>query len=521
MGRIVKVVGLVVGALLVLLVAVLVGVSLLFDPNDYKDRITTAVDDATGRSLTLEGDLSLNLFPRLGIGLGAAEFSNAEGFGDAPFARFESAELRVGLLPLLSRRLEIDRVMLSGLRLNLARDAQGRTNWDDLSGGAAPEEAAAPDADGVTVGTGDLAISVASVRIVDAEVTWQDDVTDQDWTLSNFNFDARDFDPGRSFPLEIGFDLAGSEVSVSVESEMRASIDLAVNRYRLEELSVDLEGEGTGWPGGSGEAHLEFASFGADLNEQSLELDGLELEMLGLNVSGNLVGENFLDDLSLSGGIEIDEFDPRDIMSVFDADIETADPDVLGRASASAQFYYDASSMGMRDMALALDDSTLTGSAGLAGERFEFALTVDSIDIDRYLPPAADESEAADDTGSVDEIDLPIDRLRNFSARGSLALNETRFLGMTFTDANFALNAANGRLALTPTGALYGGTLVGEIGIAVQGDVARFTLTSDLTSVDMAGVGRDYLKTEALEGTGSVGLNLASTGARVGEIKRG
>jgi AsmA protein len=523
MGRIVKVVGLVAGALLVLLVAVMIGVSVLFDPNDYKDRITAAVDDATGRTLTLEGDLSLNLFPRLSIGLGAAEFSNAEGFGDAPFARFESAELRVGILPLLSRRLEIDRASLSGLRLNLARDAQGRTNWDDLSGGASADADAddpAADEGQSAGGAGDLDISVGAVEIVDAEVTWQDASADQDWTLSNFNFAARGFDPGRAFPLEIGFDLAGNEVSVSVETEMRASIALADNQYRLEDLTVDLEGEGEGWPGGSGEVHLEFDSFAADLGAQRLELEGLVLEMLGLSVSGNLVGENFMDNLSLAGGIEIDEFEPREIMSVFDADIETADPDVLGRASARAEFYYDASSMGMRDMSLALDDSTLTGAAGLDGERFEFDLVVDSIDIDRYLPPAA-EGEASEDTGSVDEIDLPIDRLENFSAGGSLALNEARFLGMAFSDANFTLAAGNGRMTLTPSGALYGGTLDGEIGIAVQGDAARFTLRSDLANVDMAGVGRDYLKTEALAGTGSVRLNLASSGTKVGEIKRG
>jgi AsmA protein len=76
-------------------------------------------------------------------------------------------------------------------------------------------------------------------------------------------------------------------------------------------------------------------------------------------------------------------------------------------------------------------------------------------------------------------------------------------------------------MTLTPSGALYGGTLDGEIGIAVQGDAARFTLRSDLANVDMAGVGRDYLKTEALAGTGSVRLNLASSGTKVGEIKRG
>jgi len=522
MGRMLKVIGIVVGAFVLLVVIALVAVGLLVDPNDYKDEITSAVNDATGRTLTLEGDLELNLFPRLGIALGGAEFGNAEGFGDQPFARFDSAELRIGLIPLLSRRIEIDRAMLSGLRLNLARNAQGETNWADLGGNATADTAdQASDAEPADEG-GDLDISVDAVDIIDAEVTWRDASTNQDWTLSDFNLRASEFDAGRSFPLAISFGLDGAEVNVAVEAEMSALLDLAENQYRLDDLSVDLAGEGSGWPGGSGDARLEFASFSADLTEQSLELEELVLEMLGVSVRGNLDGQDFMDGLSLVGRIEVDEFDPRGLMSIFDAEIETADSNVLGRASANAEFYYDESSMGARQLVLSLDDSTLTGTVGLRGERFEFDLTVDEVNIDRYLPPAGEGDDASSaDAGSVDEIDLPLDRLRNFSANGNLALNETQFLGLTLTDANFSLVADNGRMTLTPAGALYGGTIEGEIGIEVQGDEARFSLRQALANVDMASMGRDYLNTEALVGTGSVNLDLTSVGANVGDIKRG
>lgn len=519
MGRIFKVVGLVLAALVLLVVAAMIAATLLFDPNDYKDRITEAVADATGRTLTLEGDLELNLFPRISIGLGAAQFSDAEGFGTEPFASFDSAELRVGLLPLLSRRIEIDRAVLSGLRLRLARNAAGTTNWDDLGGQPGAPASAEPDA-APSGSSADLDISVDSIEIRDAEVSWRDEAANQDWVLSSFNLAARDFDPGRPFPLSIAFSLTGAEVSVSVESEMRASVALAQNQYRLDALTVDLEGEGPGWPGGSGEAHLEFDSLAANLETQSVTLDGLMLEMLGMTVHGNLAGEDVMDSLSLVGDIEIDEFDPREMMAVFDTAIETADPDVLRSASARAEFYFDSNRMGMREMALALDDSVLNGSAGVVGERFEFDLSVNAINIDRYLPPPAEGEETEADTGSVDEVDLPIDPLRNFNARGNLALGETQFLGMTFTDANFALAAANGRMTLTPTGRLYGGTIDGEIGIAVQGDAARLTLRQTLAGVDMAGIARDYLKIDALEGTGSVNLDLAAVGAKVGEIKQ-
>jgi len=71
MRRIFKILGYTIGTIVVLIVVVIVGVLVFVDPNDYKDRITAAVNEATGRTLTLEGDLSLKVFPRIGIGLGA------------------------------------------------------------------------------------------------------------------------------------------------------------------------------------------------------------------------------------------------------------------------------------------------------------------------------------------------------------------------------------------------------------------------------------------------------------------
>ena len=39
-------------------------------------------------------------------------------------------------------------------------------------------------------------------------------------------------------------------------------------------------------------------------------------------------------------------------------------------------------------MQFKLDDSTLTGRVALEGERITYDLTVDDINVDRYLPPA-------------------------------------------------------------------------------------------------------------------------------------
>ena len=107
MTRILMVLGIVGGALLALIVIAMIGLTLFFDPNDYKAEISAAVEQATGRQLSLEGELELDIFPRLRIAIGAAELANAAGFGDEPFASIESAGLAVGLLPLLSGRIAI------------------------------------------------------------------------------------------------------------------------------------------------------------------------------------------------------------------------------------------------------------------------------------------------------------------------------------------------------------------------------------------------------------------------------
>jgi len=315
------------------------------------------------------------------------------------------------------------------------------------------------------------------------------------------------------------FSFTGPEIEVAVESSMRATLALDENTYRLDDLEVRIEGEGTAWPGGSGDARLSFATFTADLDAQTLALVDLNLEMLGLDVTGTLNGTKLFDDLTLAGAIEIAEFDPNDLLEAFGAEIETADSGVFRRASARADFSYDARQMGMRNMRLRLDDSTLTGSAGLRGDAINFDLAVDSINIDRYLPPGED--TPSDDEGSIDEVDLPLEPLRTFVANGRLALAEAKFLNMTFTDANFALTAGNGRMTLTPTGTLYGGRIEGEIRVTLQSDGgARLALRQALTGVDLFGLGRDFLDTESLSGTGNVNLDVAATGSNVGAIRR-
>jgi len=519
MKRVLKILGLAVGGILVLLVVVAIAVTLLFDPNDYKDEITAAVQDATGRQLTLDGDLELAVFPTIRIAVGSATLSNAAGFGDAPMARIGSAELRVALFPLLAQRIEVSRARLEGLELNLARNRSGANNWQDLGGRSTPAGDAPAPADGGSA-PASLDLGVRAIEIENARVVWNDAATGSRWELTGFGLTAEEFGLGERFPLHMEFGLAGAEVAVQVAADMQATITLADDTYQLDELGVTIDGSGAGWPGGPSQAKLSFDSLAANLGDETLELEGLTLDFLGITMAGSLSGQRLLSNLALTGAVDIREFSPREVLERFQVDVQTADAAVLTRASAKANLLYNSSQTGLRDMQFTLDDSTLTGRVALEGERLTYDLTVDDINVDRYLPPSSQESDAPAEEGSLDEVDLPLEVMKTVDARGELKFGKTKFSGMTLTNVAFPLTVANGAARLTPSAQLYGGRFTGDIRVAVDGDAATMNVQQTLDDVDIAALGQDLLGSQDITGTGDVRLNLVTMGQNLGQMRR-
>jgi AsmA protein len=521
MKGILKVVAIVAGALLVIVVAVLVAVGYLFNPNDYKAEIAAAVAKATGRTLTLDGNLALSTFPTIRIQVGSATLSNAPGFGSTPMAKIGGAELRVSLWPLLFGNVEIGEARLSGLELNLARDARGRNNWQDLGGGAgAPAGGAAPSSGG---GAANLNLGVDSLQIDDARVTWNDASTGSKWELTGFGLNAKGFGVGKKFPLDVRFALAGADVAVKVAANMEATITLASDEYRLDRLVTKISGSGRGWPGGQGDATLKIDSLDANLGKETVDLNGLSLTVLGITTTGSLKGTKLMSSLSLTGAVDIQQFDPQDVLGVLKVKVETADSKVLRSASAKANFLYNSKQTGLSDMQLKLDESTLTGRVGLDGEKLTYALAVDDINVDRYLPPGppSGKTDAPKNEGSLDAVDLPLDVLRTLNADGTLKFGKAKFSGLTVSDAAFALTAANGMLKLTPTASLYGGKYGGDINVTVEKTDAKMTIAQHVDAVDLDPLGKDLLGAQYFTGVGNVKLDLVATGSNLGAMRKG
>ncbi len=271
MGSMIKYLAILVGAVLALAIVAGIAVSLFFDPNDYRDKIQTGVKESTGRDLVIEGDIGLKIFPWLALDVGKASFGNADGFGDEPMASFDRATLSVKLLPmLLSREVSIGTANLESLKLNLAIDRQGRSNWQDLAEGDAEKKA--EPTDGETA----FAINVSSINISDAAIVYADGRTGDRYEITNANLKTGKIAAGMGVSVEGGlsFDLQPKGMSGDVEVESNVLFDPAAGAMAFDNLQI------SGFVEGVSQAPVTFGiKTNVDMGDEIVALNDIVLAL--------------------------------------------------------------------------------------------------------------------------------------------------------------------------------------------------------------------------------------------------
>ncbi|HLR82226.1 MAG TPA: AsmA family protein [Paenalcaligenes sp.] len=104
-------------AVITLLIISIVGIAvffLTFDPNAYKDKLQEFVYQRYERHLEIKGDISLSLFPRIGLSAQGVQLS--ERGSDVPFAAVDHMRFSVAVWPLLWNRLVVDHLSLDGVQ---------------------------------------------------------------------------------------------------------------------------------------------------------------------------------------------------------------------------------------------------------------------------------------------------------------------------------------------------------------------------------------------------------------------
>jgi len=525
MGKLFKILGIII----ILLIVVAVAIPFFIDPNDYRDEIISSVEEKTGRKLQIDGQLGLSVFPWLGINIGKVSLANAEGFGDQPFAAVNEASIRIKLLPLLSKNVVTDKVTLDGLQLNLAKNKQGISNWSDLAGKTGQEPATQSEK---SAGSGLTGLSIDGLNINNATINWRDDSTGQSYQVSNFALNSGAISPGKPVDLVMKLDVNSKQpqMTASVELDGTVAVDSVFENLSIMPLKIDISAKGDAFPAGSLNANLssdvvvKLADLVVSLNRLSvtsgeLDLTG-QLTMSNLDTQPVIDGDIKLAKLNLrkwltSQGIELPPMSNANAMSAFEAALTMKS---------------DAATTKVTRLNVVLDETTLKGTASLAGSHVGFNLDVDQVNLDSYLPEKAEsKSQQADKNTAVagkssaqanDAPLLPVDLLKTLDLDGTVNINKVIVSKLAAEQVNAEVVARNGNITVTKKiGRFYQGAFDAKTKLSVAGKTPQLSVNARLQNLQAGPLSADLTGKEKITGTGGFNADINSSGNSIKAIK--
>ncbi|MEQ8194672.1 MAG: AsmA family protein [Rhodospirillales bacterium] len=119
-----------IGVVLAALIGAVLIVPSFINWNDYKPEIAAQAKKATGRDLSIDGDIRIAILPAPALVANRVRFSNAKGAADAEMATLKSVEVRIAVQPLLRGRLQFETVKLIEPVISLEVLADGKKNWE-------------------------------------------------------------------------------------------------------------------------------------------------------------------------------------------------------------------------------------------------------------------------------------------------------------------------------------------------------------------------------------------------------
>ncbi len=527
-----KIIYILLGLALAAVVAIAALVSLI-DPNQFKPQLVEQVRKSTGRELVIQGDIGWRFWPSLGLSLEKVALRNPAGFAEPDLVRFEQGEASVGLLPLLSHRLEIGKVTLSGAHLFIQTRADGSSNLRDLlKASADPKEEAASEPAATTPPAASdkqpWQISLQGVELQQASALLQDDRNGTVSRLEQLDLNLGQLAVDQWVPVTLAAKGAQGELAFDLKGS--AQLKLASDASRSELKDVALAGS--------------LSEPTQRLDAFSLKADRLALgewSSLSLSLSG---AQGAADKPSLVGTLEgtlkarLDE--NRQLLELSDAVLAAKlsgdslpRPQMQLKLAGFARAELDKQSVALSNLVMGVDDALLSGSGAVrlgAVPKVDFDLKGDKLDLDAWLgqsakaAPAAATSGAAAPAGAKDQAAAPANRalstvepdltaLKSVDLAGRLQLGSLRLKGLDLSAVDLQLALAGGQLTLKQFSAGVAGGKVTASGLLdARQQPARYQVHKRVQGVDVRPLLQTLAQTDLLEGKGDLEVQVQGSG---------
>ena len=482
-------------------------------------------------------------------------------------------QARVKLMPLLSRQVVVDTIVIDQPLISVGKDKDGRFSWQDILDKLAkeetpPAETTPPPETGA--GTSPIeGVAVAGVQITDGTLIWDDQQSGQKVELTDLDVNLDGVDPGEPTPVSAGFDFAlsdpdakgrldvattltmlldeqralaengavkltlerfvqdGASMSGEVGLAFSVAAEWAKGLYTLRGVNLTTDLKGDALPAGALAAALTTDAVNVDMNAGTAQIPAFSFNVYDLKATGgvNVNGLNATPNTTIT--LKVDPFSPREVLKeLAGTDIPPTDPNVLAKAMADVTLTASADSLNITKLAATLDDTNLNGNAKIsnfAAPNIGFDLNVDGIDADRYMPPEGASGEqptpAPEQPGQAEQAGQPgpDDMLKKLTVNGKAKVGRLKAMNVNVTDINLTVTGKNGVFRVEPlTAMLYEGRLNAAVSAGLGQQLTNPALKMNLQGLQIGPFLKDYLgKLGWIGGATDLKLDVKSQGGDV------
>lgn len=502
MKKTMKWLGIIVGALIVIIVLALLIAPLFVEKEQFITVIENTVEEATGRSFELGGESEFSLFPWAGISLEDVSLGNADGFETGSFAEFSKFEIRMKLLPLIFREVQVKHVVLKGLRVVLEKTEDGNANWvfntakegekvstKEIEGNEKSETLPIKKLD-----IGEISVTDGSILYIDNQSDVRKEISDVDIHLENISLDA--------------------------------PIDLSMSG-KLDEKPFSLEGN----VGPIGENPGE--------GDVGLDLIARAFDVVILNVNGTV--SDPAASLAYRLNLSVEPFSPKLLVKELSPEMELSlsDTETLNQLTIDVDIAGNTEKVSLSNGRMVIDDTSATfeiTAKEFSKPNIAWKIHLDRLDLDRYLPESGKEKATAQqkeqpadvnaaggekDGGEKGENGIDYTSLRRLVVDGHLEVDELKSAGGTFTDIMVNVKGADGIIDVDPISMnLYEGSMQIESSLDITGKEPKTTVTLALEGVEIEPLINDFLEKDLITGSTKAQISLSMTGDAPEQIKK-
>ena len=545
MGRLFKIIFSIIASVILLIIIAVIAIPFFIDPNDFKPEIQAAVKDNIGRELTIEGDLELSIFPWIGISTGKLILSNAKGFSEKSFAEIEQSNVKVKLIPLFSKEVEVSRIVLKGLVLNLAKNKQGMNNWDDLTRSKdlpVTDDSADKNVDKQSKDQEQVnneenndtpaisSLTIGGISIEQAKIVWDDQQQGKHIEINNFNFTTEELLFDRPINIDLSLTVVTNEPAIT--ESINLSTNLTVNEqlddFKLSKLNLTSVTQGEEIPGEKLTATL-FAEIAVNMTQQTLNISGLKLNTGNLSLTADIIGSNILDKPVFKGPINISEFNLAQLMSNMAMPLpEMQNPNALSKLSLAFMLEATPDSVDIQHLNIKLDETNIMGSGSVKNfdkPEIVFDIKLDTIDVDAYMAPLKENESpkvvATPASAAVAAATLfPVETLRALNANGKIIIDTLKINNLKMQGLSFKLKAKNGIIGTEQiVNQLYQGSYAGSSSVNVKNKTPILTLNEKLSMIQIEPLLKDLLGEAKITGLANATVKINGRGNTAPALK--